>query len=87
MGNSKVMKCSRSVNAGRMDVRLNDKQPKEEDCYKYLWSQVAANVDVVRIKNERYKARGVLKCLLRNTGLARNAKRCLYEGIIVPTAS
>ena len=36
--------------------------------------------------NKGYKAWGVLKCVLRNRGLRINAKNCLYEGVIVPTA-
>ena len=40
---SKVMRCSRQVNVGRMNVRLNDVQLEEVDCFKHLGSQVAAD--------------------------------------------
>ena len=37
--------------------------------------------------NEGYRAsRAALKSVLSNRGLGKNAKKCLYEGIIVPTA-
>ena len=37
-------------------------------------------------KNEGYRAWGVLKSVLSNRGLGIKAKKCLYEGVIVPTA-
>ena len=36
--------------------------------------------------NEEYSARGALKSVLSNRGLGIKAKKCLYEGIIVPMA-
>ena len=42
--------------------------------------------DVVHKMNERYKAWGALKSVLRNRGLGKTAKKCLYEGVIVPMA-
>ena len=36
--------------------------------------------------NEGYRAWGVLKSFLSNRGLGIKAKKCLYEGVIVPTA-
>ena len=36
--------------------------------------------------NEGYKAWGALKNVLSNRGLGIKAKKCLYEGVIVPTA-
>ena len=60
------------------------------DCFKYLGSQVAleggCEKDVVHRMNERYRAWGALKSVLRNRGLGIKAKKCLYEGVIVPTA-
>ena len=43
VGNSKLMRCSRYGNGGRMHVILNDEPLKEVDCFKYLGSQVAAD--------------------------------------------
>ena len=63
---------------------------EEEDCFKYLGSQVAADGgcerDVVRRMNDGYKAWEALKSVLSNRGLGIKAKKCLYEGVIVPTA-
>ena len=36
--------------------------------------------------NEGYRAWGALKSVLNNRGLRIKAKKCLYEGVIVPTA-
>ena len=36
--------------------------------------------------NERYRAWGALKSVLSNGGLGIKAKKCLYEGVILPTA-
>ena len=36
--------------------------------------------------NEGYRTWGALKSVLRNRGLGMKAKKCLYEGVIVPTA-
>ena len=56
----------------------------------YLGSQVAADggreSGVVHRMNERYRAWGALKSVLSNRGLVIKAKKCLYEGVIVPTA-
>ena len=43
--------------------------------------------DVVHRMNEGYSAWGALKSVLSNRGLMINAKKCLYEGVIVKTAS
>ena len=37
--------------------------------------------------NEGYRAWGALKSVLSNRGLGIKAKKCLYEGVIVPMAS
>ena len=63
---------------------------KEVDGFKYLGSQVAADEgcerDVVHRINEGYRAWGALKSVQSNRGLGMKAKKCLYEGVIVPTA-
>ena len=57
IGKSKVMKCSRCGNGGRMYVILNG-EPIEEVGFKYLGSQVAADggceSDVLHRMNEGY---------------------------------
>ena len=42
--------------------------------------------DVVHRMNEGYRSWTALKCVLSNRGLGIKAKKCLYEGVIVPTA-
>ena len=69
---------------------LNDESLEEVDCFKYLGSQVAADGgcerDVVHRMNEGYRAWGALKSVLSNRRLGIKANKCLYEGVIVPTA-
>ena len=47
---------------------------------------VGCERDVVHRVNEGYRAWGALKSVLSNRGLRVKAKKCLYEGVIVPTA-
>ena len=67
---------------------LNGEPLEEVDCFMYLGSRVAADGgyerDVVRRMNEGYRAWGALKSVLSNRGLGIKAKKCLYEGVIVP---
>ena len=90
VGKSKVMRCSRYGNGYRMHVILNGEPLEEVDCFKYLGLQVPADggceSDVVLRMNEGFRAWGALKSVLSNKGLGIKAKKCLYEGIIVPTA-
>ena len=91
VGKSKVMSCSRYGNGDRMHVILNGEPLEEVDCFKYLGSQMAADggceMDVVHRMNEGYRAWGALKTVLRNRRFVIKAKKCLYEGVNVPTAS
>ena len=52
--------------------------------------QVAANggceKDVVNSMNDGYRAWGALESVLSNRGFGIKAKKCLYEGVFVPTA-
>ena len=41
---------------------------------------------MVHRMNEGYRAWGALKHILSNNGLGIKVKKCLYEGVIVPTA-
>ena len=43
LGKSKVIRYSRYVYVGRLDMRLNGEQLEEVDCFVYLGSQVAVN--------------------------------------------
>ena len=87
---SDYTRCSRYGNGDRMHVILNGEPLEEVDCFKYLGLQVAADGgckrDVVHRMNEGYRAWGALKSVLSNRGLGIKPKKCLYEGVIVPTA-
>ena len=88
VGKSKVTRCSRYGNVGRMRVTLNCEPFEEVDCFKYLGSQVAADGgcerDVVHRMNEECRAWEALKSVI-NQGLGIKAK-WKYEGVIVLTA-
>ena len=70
VGKSKVMRCSRYGNGGRMYVIINGEPLEEVDCVKHLGSQVAADggreKDVVHRMNEGYRVWGALKSVLSN---------------------
>ena len=69
-----------------MHVIVKD-EPLEEVA---LGSQVAADGgcerDVVHRMNEGYRTWGALKIVLSDRGLGIKTKKCLYEGVVVPTA-
>ena len=73
-----------------MHVILNGDPLDELEYFKYLGSQLAADGgcerDVVHRMNEGYIAWGALKSVLSNRGQGIKAKKCLYEGVIIPTA-
>ena len=87
-GKSKVVRCPRYGNRGRIHVILNGEPFEEVDCFKSLGSQVAADGgcerDVEHRLNEGYRAWETLKSVLSNRGLGIKAKKCLYERLIVP---
>ena len=72
-----------------MHVILKGEPLEEVDCFKYLGPQVAADggfeSDVVHRMNKGCRAWGALKSVLSNR-LGIKANKCLYEGVIVPTA-
>ena len=84
------MRSSRYGNRDRMHVILRGLPLEEVDCFKYLESQVAADRGcergVVHRMNEGYRAWDALKNVLSNRGMGIKAKKCLYEGVIEPTA-
>ena len=84
------MRCSNSGNGSQMHVILNSEPLEEVDCFKYLGLQVAADGgcerDVEHRMNEGYRECGALNSVLNNRGLGIKAMKCLYKGVIVPTA-
>ena len=90
VGKRKVVRCLKYGKRGRMYMRLNGEPIEEVDCFKYLVSQALADGrcvrDVVHGMNEGYKAWRALKSVLSNSQFGINAKKCINEGVIVPTA-
>ena len=90
VGQCRVVRCTRYVNVGRMDVRINGIPLEAEDYFKDLGSQVVADggcqQDMVHRMNEGYKALGALKSMLCNRGLIGNEceEVSIYELLIVP---
>ena len=73
-----------------MQVILSGELLEEVDCFRYLGMQVAVDggceSDVVHRMNQGYRAWGGMKSVLSTRGLGIKAKKCLYEGVIVPMA-
>ena len=89
VGKSKVMRCTRNEDGGRLNVMLNGETLEEVDQFKYLGSIIVANggveADVGHRVNEGCKVSGALKGVIKNRGLGRNVKKVLYEKVVVPT--
>ena len=87
---SKVMRCTRVVGDGRMNVVLNGEVLEEVESFKYLGSHVSVDgridVEVKHRMNEVCKVLGGMHQVFRNRALGMNAKKRLYEGLVVPTA-
>ena len=87
---SKVMRCTEREDGRRLNVSLNGELLEEVDKFKYLGAQIGkrggVEDDVSWRVGEARKAAGTVKNLWKNVGLGMNAKRMLYEGIVVPTA-
>ena len=60
VGKSKVMRCSRYINVGRMETKWDNGRGSGLFCFKYFGSNVAADgaceKDSVHRMNEGYKA-------------------------------
>ena len=89
VGKSKVMRCSRDGGASRIGVRLNGELLEEVQCFKYLGSQVEktelVETEVKSRVKEGCKVLGALKSVMSCRTLGMEAKRGLYEGVVVPT--
>ena len=87
---SKVMCCSRREDGVRMNVRLKGELLEEVDKFKYLGAIISKGgevaEDVAFRVGEARKTAGVLSGLWKNGQLGMEAKRRLYEGVVVPTA-
>lgn len=86
---SKVMRCSREENVIGMNVRMNGEQMEEVKSFDYLGVCIAAtgelNDEVRHRVEEGCKSWGALKSVMRCRGLGMDAKKRLYESVVVPT--
>ncbi len=80
--NSEVMKCMR-VDGRRMNVTLNGELPEEVENLKYLGSHIAKGGEVKLRMNEVGKMCGGMKREFKRRSLGINAKRRLYEDVVV----
>ena len=84
------MRCTRNGEGGRLEVSLNGETLEEVESFKYLGSHIARDggvgVEVSSRVKEASKCLGGMKSVMRNRYLGMEAKRRLYEGVIVPTA-
>ncbi|XP_076031278.1 uncharacterized protein LOC143019503 [Oratosquilla oratoria] len=90
VGKSKVMRCTRGESGSRLEVNIKGERLEEVDSFRYLGASVAGKggvkVEVECRLREASKCLGGLKSVMRNRHLGMDAKRRLYEGVIVPTA-
>ena len=86
---SKVMRCTRNEDGARLNVMLNGEALEEVDQFKDLGSVITANggveADMHHRLNEGCKVLGALKGVMKNRGLRMNAKKVLYEKVVLPT--
>ena len=89
VGKSKVMVCSRDRQRVQLRVRLNGELLEEVESFKYLGSVISkdagVSMDVRQRVNEGAAAYGAMKSIWRVKEVGMNAKRTLYESVIVPT--
>ena len=73
-----------------MQAILNGEPSEEVDCFKCSGSQVAGDGGreraMVKRMNEVYRALGELKSVQNEREFRTKAKKCPYEGVIVPMA-
>ena len=84
VGKSKVMRCTGNEDGARLNVMLNG-EALEVDQFKYLGSVIAANGGVEADVHHRVNEGCALEAIIKKRGLGMNAKKVLYEKVVVPT--
>ncbi len=79
---SKVTKCTRMVDDWRMNFTLKGKLLEKVECFRYFDGRIEGEVKL-RVNKIR-KVCGRLKRMFKCRSLGMNAKRRLFEGIVVP---
>ena len=78
VGKSKVMRCSRDVDASRIIVRLNGELLEEKQCFEYMGFQVKkielVETEVKSRVKEGFKVLGALKSKMLCRSLGMEAK-------------
>ncbi|XP_076038213.1 uncharacterized protein LOC143023538 isoform X2 [Oratosquilla oratoria] len=90
VGKSKVMRYTRGESDSRLEVSIKGEKLEEVNSFRYFGANVTGKggvwVEVECRLREASKCLGGLKSVMRNRHLGMDAKRRLYEGVIVPTA-
>ena len=90
VGKSKVMMCDRDGSQRSLNVTMEGERLEQVDSFKYLGTHIAADgrmdVEVNYRVNEGMKTIGVLNKMWKNKKVTMEAKKRLYEGVVVPTA-
>ena len=90
MCKGKILHYSDHADGRVLNVSLNGELLEEVDQFKYFREQVGrmggVEVDVNFRVGEARKAVGTVRKMWKNGGLGMEAKKLLYEGIVVPTA-
>ena len=89
VGKSKVMRCSRGGQRPELSVRLNGEMLEEVESFRYLGGEIyrsaKMSVEVEQRTKEGMATFGAMKSIWRVKEVGMNAKKTLYESIIVPT--
>ena len=89
VGKNKVMVCSRERQQTELSVRLKGEVLEEVESFRYLGSEVGGrdgmSVEVDQRTKEGMATYGAMKSIWRVKEVGMNAKKALYESIIVPT--
>ena len=89
VGKSKVMVCSRERQRTELRVRLKGELLEEVESFRYLGSEISRDagmsVEVEKRTKEGMATYGAMKSIWKVKEVGMNAKRALYESIIVPT--
>ena len=86
---SKVMKCTREREGGKLDIVLNGKLVEEVNNFKYLGVVISADGTMSEELESRMmqgrKLVGAMKAVWNARGMDAQAKLGMYEGIVEPT--
>ena len=89
VGKSKVMRLTRSEAPNQLEVWLSSGKLEEVRCFRYLGVDIANDgtmrEEVKHRVTEGERVLGALRGMWTNEGMTMDAKKGLYEGVVVPT--